>query len=124
MARVPNKLLDSVDVIYIGDFPDFKRRDINAYYDSGAIFVTNKQDDDKDMIDDIVHEIAHGVEERYNDFIYSDNTLEKEFFAKRQALYRIMKAHELNPLKTMITDSSFNQELDDYFYEESRAIFR
>jgi len=118
MARVPNKLLDSVDVIYVGDFPDFKRRDINAYYDDGAIFVTNNQDDDKDMIDDIVHEIAHGVEERYNDFIYSDNTLEKEFLAKRQALYRMMKAHDLNPPKIMITDSSFNKELDDYFYEE------
>mgnify|MGYP001222175575 CR=1 FL=1 len=118
MARVPNKLLESVDVIYVGDFPDFKRRDINAYYDSGAIFVTNNQDDDKDMIDDIVHEIAHGVEERYNDFIYSDNTLEKEFFAKRQVIYRTMKSHELDPPKIMITDTSYNEELDSYFYEE------
>lgn len=118
MARVPTRLLNSVDVIYVGDFPDFKRRDINAYYDNGAIFVTNSQDDDKDMIDDIVHEIAHGVEERYNDFIYSDHTLEKEFLAKRQVLYRMMKSHNLNPPKLMLAEPSYNQFIDDYYYEE------
>ena len=70
-ARVPKRLLDSVDVIYVGKFPEFEERDINAFYVNGAIFVTNEQDDEQDMIDDIVHEIAHAVEERYNDFIYS-----------------------------------------------------
>ena len=61
-ARVPKRLLDSVDVIYVGEFPEFEEREINAFYDSGAIFVTNEQDDEQDMIDDIVHEIAHAVE--------------------------------------------------------------
>ena len=72
IARIPTRLLDSIDVIYVGDYPDFKTRDINAYYDNGAIFVTNNQDNDKDMIDDIVHEIGHGVEERFNDFADND----------------------------------------------------
>ena len=73
IARIPTRLMDSIDVIYVGDFPDFKTREIDAYYDNGAIFVTNNQEDDHDMINDIVHEIGHGVEQRFNDFIYSDN---------------------------------------------------
>ena len=117
-ARVPAKLLDSIDVIYVGDFPEFREREINAYYDSGAVFITNDQDNDRDMIDDIVHEIAHGVEERYNDFVYSDGSVEREFMSKRKALFRILEAYDLNPPKQLLVDPSYNQVVDDYLYEE------
>ncbi len=117
-ARVPKKLLDSVDVIYVGDFPEFEKRDINAYYDNGAIFVTNEQDDDQDMIDDIVHEIAHAVEERYNDFIYSDSSIEREFMAKRETLYRLLETYDLNPPQELVVNPAYSQLIDDYLYEE------
>jgi hypothetical protein len=117
-ARVPKKLLDSVDVIYVGDFPEFEKRDINAFYDSGAIFVTNQQDDDQDMIDDIVHEIAHAVEERYNDFVYSDSSIEREFMAKRETLYRLLETYDLRPPQELVVNSAYNQLIDDYLYEE------
>ena len=117
-ARVPKKLLDSVDVIYVGDFPEFEKRDINAFYDSGAIFVTNQQDDDQDMIDDIVHEIAHAVEERYNDFIYSDSSIEREFMAKRETLYRLLETYDLSPPQELVVNSAYSQLIDDYLYEE------
>ena len=118
IARIPTRLMDSIDVIYVGDFPDFKTREINAYYDNGAIFITNNQEDDHDMINDIVHEIGHGVEQRFNDFIYSDNTIEQEFMGKRRTLYRMLKAEGLNPPKLLIAEPSFNQYIDDYLYEE------
>ena len=117
-ARVPKKLLDSVDVIYVGDFPEFEKRDINAFYDSGAIFVTNQQDDDQDMIDDIVHEIAHAVEERYNDFVYSDSSIEREFMAKRETLYRLLETYDLRPPQELVVNSAYSQLIDDYLYEE------
>jgi len=117
-ARVPKKLLDSVDVIYVGQFPEFEERDINAFYDSGAIFITNEQDDDQDMIDDIVHEIAHAVEERYNDFIYSDSSIEREFMAKRETLFNLCQSYDLHPPKSMLVNSDFDQVIDDYLYLE------
>jgi len=117
-ARVPVKLLDSIDVIYVGNFPEFKDRQINAYYDNGAVFITNEQDNDRDMIDDIVHEIAHGVEERFNDFVYSDGSVEREFMSKRKVLFRILNSHDLNPPKQLLVDPSYNQVIDDYLYEE------
>ena len=107
-ARVPAKLLDSVDVIYVGDFPEF----------NGAVFITNDQDNDRDMIDDIVHEIAHGVEERYNDFVYSDGSVEREFMSKRKTLYNLLNAYNLNPPKLLLVEPSYNQEIDNYLYEE------
>ena len=117
-ARVPSKLLESVDVIYVGNFPEFEERDINAYYDNGAIFITNQQDNDRDMIDDIVHEIAHGVEERYNDFVYSDGSVEREFMKKRETLYNLLNTYNLNPPKLLLVEPSYNQEIDNYLYEE------
>lgn len=117
-ARVPSKLLDSIDVIYVGNFPEFKEREINAYYDNGAIFVTNQQDNDRDMIDDIVHEIAHGVEERYNDFVYSDGSVEREFMKKRETLYNLLNTYDLNPPKLLLIEPSYNQIVDDYLYAE------
>ena len=117
-ARVPKRLLDSVDVIYVGDFPEFEERDINAFYDNGAIFITNDQEDDQDMIDDIVHEIAHAVEERYNDFIYSDSSIEREFMAKRETLFNLCQSYDLHPPKSMLVNSDFDQIIDDYLYLE------
>ena len=108
-ARVPKRLLDSVDVIYVGDFPEFEERDINAFYDNGAIFITNDQEDDQDMIDDIIHEIAHAVEERFNDFIYSDSSIEREFMAKRETLFNLCQSYDLHPPKSM---SPFSNPLE------------
>ena len=117
-ARVPKRLLDSVDVIYVGDFPEFEERDINAFYDNGAIFITNDQEDDQDMIDDIIHEIAHAVEERFNDFIYSDSSIEREFMAKRETLFNLCQSYDLHPPKSMLVNSDFDQVIDDYLYLE------
>lgn len=117
-ARVPKRLLDSVDVIYVGDFQEFEERDINAFYDNGAIFITNDQEDDQDMIDDIIHEIAHAVEERFNDFIYSDSSIEREFMAKRETLFNLCQSYDLHPPKSMLVNSDFDQVIDDYLYLE------
>ena len=117
-ARVPKRLLDSVDVIYVGEFPEFEERDINAFYDSGAIFVTNEQDDEQDMIDDIVHEIAHAAEERYNDFIYSDSSIEREFMAKRQTLFNLLQSYDLEPPKSLLVNPDYDQDIDDYLYRD------
>ena len=57
-SRLPAHLIDGVDIIYIGQFPRMKQKGINAYYEDGAVYVTNQQSDDMDMIDDIIHELS------------------------------------------------------------------
>ncbi len=83
-AKIPNHFLTNVDVIYVGDFDFFKEREIQAMYENSCIFVTNQQDSIEDMCDDIVHEIAHSLEEVYREMIYSDGKLESEFFNKKK----------------------------------------
>ena len=69
---LPEHLMQEVDSIYIGEFDTFKERNINAFYDSGAIYVSNVQENIKDMADDIIHEFAHSLESKFGSLIYSD----------------------------------------------------
>ena len=68
-------------------------------YKDGAIYISNDQDNPEDMLDDIVHEIAHSLETPYGGIIYGDTKVEKEFSFKRMKLYRILESEGLNPDK-------------------------
>ena len=93
-TRIPKFLITGVDIIYVGQFDHLIEKGVNALYEDGAIYITNDQDDEMDMIDDIVHELAHAVEVSYFDVIYGDGTLEAEFLRKRNALYDLLKNKE------------------------------
>ena len=79
-------LLIGVDMIYIGQFKQLIDREITAVFEDGAIYLTNEQDDDRDMIDDIIHEIAHSIENIYANVIYGDNEISIEFLKKKKKM--------------------------------------
>ena len=117
--RIPAHLFQNVDTMYIGQFDFFKERDINAMYENSAIFVTNEQDDIDDMADDIVHELAHSVEETYRDFVYSDGNLEREFIQKRKQLYSILQSEEVPNLELgQFMHPYYNRQFDDFLDNE------
>jgi hypothetical protein len=66
--------------------------EVNSMFKDASIFVTNQQDDDEDMIDDIVHEFAHSIEVRWEMLYISDGELQQEFVGKRKRLYFLIKA--------------------------------
>ena len=84
--KVPEVFFHNVDSIYIGHFKEFEENDTNAFYSDGGLFISNNQTDNADLIDDIIHETAHAVEEEYKGFIYDDQ-LEVEFVGKRKRLF-------------------------------------
>ena len=90
-SRVPFHLARNIDIIYVGQFPEMKEREINAYYEDGAIYVTNNQDEDMDMIDDIIHELAHAVERNNEEIVYGSGQLQREFKAKEEICIQLFK---------------------------------
>tara|TARA_R110001583_G_scaffold36260_2_gene119497 strand:+ start:307 stop:1011 length:705 start_codon:yes stop_codon:yes gene_type:complete len=118
--NVPSHLSSNVDVIYVGDFEEFEKKRFNAAYQDGAIYVINVQDNAKDMADDIIHEMAHSLEEKYSDFIYGDGRLQNEFLGKRERLYQILKANGENSqeYKNLFHDLDYSDDLDDYFVNQ------
>lgn len=117
-SKIPRKFLKNIDVIYIGDFDFFKNRDIQAMYENSCIFVTNNQDSISDMCDDIIHEIAHSLEEIYRDIIYFDGKLEQEFIEKRKQLFSALKGEGYPADLSSFMEPSYKKEFDDYLYKE------
>jgi hypothetical protein len=115
---IPSHLLSGVDIIYVGNFDVFKKKQVNAVFQDGAIYVTNEQSSNEDMIDDIIHELAHSVEEKFTEFIYDDNSLKEEFLSKRKSLHSILKTYEYNPPRSLITNIYYDLDVDMYLYKE------
>ena len=115
-ARVPFYLTRDVEIVYIGDFPEMREREINAFYENGAIYVTNHQEDEMDMIEDIIHELSHAVEQKNGETIYGDSNLEREFRAKRQRLERLLRQNYEVPADFSIT-LDYDKSIDMFLYK-------
>ena len=111
---LPEHMLQLVDALYVGDFDYFKQRDINAMYLDGAIYVSNEQDNEGDLLDDIIHEFAHACEASYGEMIYGDGDIKDDFLSKRQTLKRFLR-HE-NRWSDIedydFTEIDYDQDLD------------
>ena len=116
-SKIPAHLVHLIDSIYVGEFSFLKERDLNALYEDGAIYTTNHQSDEEDMIDDVVHEIAHSVEQLAGSEIYADGDIEEEFLGKRKRLYHILKAEGYNIPESLILETEYNVEFDEILYK-------
>ena len=116
-SRIPSNLLRGVDMIYVGKFKHLEDKEANAVYLDGAIYLTNIQDDDKDLIDDIIHEMAHHLEVIAADEIYSDRAILDEFVLKRKQLNFELRSEGYDTSKYDFEDASFNKGLDFFLYK-------
>ncbi len=115
---LPQHLTSEVEMIIVGQFDEFEEKGFNAFYDSGTVFVTNLQDDEQDMIDDIIHEFAHSIEEPYGMDIYGDYKVRDEFLEKRNTLHNILWKSGFKIPKSLFNNIDFDQELDDILYRK------
>ena len=76
-SLVPTQLLTEIEMIIIGHFDEFEERDITAFYKDGALHISNIQNDENELLEDMVHETAHAVETAYGYEIYADLKIKK-----------------------------------------------
>jgi len=118
---VPRHLVQNIDVMYVGQFDHLTDNNVNASYSDGAIYLTNAQDDNADLIDDVVHEISHSIEQNSKDEIYGDREVENEFAGKRERLYHIINGvlpKGTNfPLEQYL-NLEYDKDFDEFLYRE------
>jgi len=116
-SKLPLHLRSEIEMIIVGWFDEFEERGINAFYDSGTIYISHIQNDNEDMIEDLVHELAHSLEEAHGYYIYGDEKIKKEFLRKRKHLHDLLwtKGYKI-PLATFM-DLEYNQEFDEFLYQ-------
>ena len=116
-SRIPLFLTTNIDMIYVGQFPEMKERDINAFYENDAIYITNEQDDEMDMIEDIVHEVSHAVEHYNREAIYGDGKLQREFIEKRKRLSTLL-SQKFDVPNDFNINFEYDRAIDDFLYRD------
>ena len=112
---VPFHLRTGVETIMVGNFEELEERELDAFYKDGAVYLTNDQNNNEDMIDDIVHEMAHALEEERGYEIYvDDDDIEREFREKRKVLESLLNRAGFDTEEQDFDDIEFNQEFDEY----------
>ena len=117
-SLLPYYFVNNIDAVYVGRFEEFVEMDTNAAYKDGALYITSDQYDEDDMIDDIVHEIAHAVEELAYEEIYADDKIEIEFLGKRKRLQSILRSENFNVQRFDFLNPQYSKEFDMFLYRE------
>ena len=78
----------------------------------------HQQQDEESMLEDIIHEVAHSLEELSTFSMYRDDSIYDEFIAKRLKLESILKSNGYNITKQNFTKLEYDVKFDKYLYEE------
>lgn len=113
---IPKHYLYDVDAIYVVDHPDFIERGINAMYKDGAIYVSNQQDNEVDLLDDLLHEIAHATENIFSKHIYSDYKIKQEFSSKCITMSQILNREGYDITAGECINYEYNSDFDNFLY--------
>ena len=116
--KIPSHLFYNLDSVIVAHLDVFDERSINAMYADGALYITNLQDNNKDMIDDIVHELSHSVEELDPLHIYGDQALEIEFLSKRMSLFGALRNAGYDTEPEYFHNVEYDKYFDMYLYKE------
>ena len=115
---VPEHYLNEIEMIIFGWFDEFEERSMQAFYDSGTLYISNMLFDETELVEHIIHEIAHSLEVSYGYEIYSDQKIQDEFIRKRRYLHDILwKAGYKIPV-SVFTNTEFDKEFDDLLYKK------
>jgi hypothetical protein len=115
-SAIPDHLLSELEMIIIGWFDEFEERNINAFYKDGILHVSNIQDNEKDMFDDFVHEIAHSIESPYSYEIYGDHEVRDEFLRKRTLLHDKLWALDYKAPREWFLNTEYDKEFDNFLF--------
>ena len=117
--RIPSSFLSNVESVYIGENDFLTDRDMDAIYDSGAIYIRPSGIiDEEDLVDDIIHEIAHSLEETHSLDIYGDGQLEREFVMKRMQLYDALRQSKAPHFpRDFFLNTEYSKDFDKFLYK-------
>jgi len=114
----PKAVTKNIDYIIFGNFDFLRKKNYNASYKDGAIYVLNDQEGNADILDDIVHEIGHSVEDNHQGLVYGDGALEMEFLKKREILRKEFSKEGIEVPEDVMSNPDYDQNLDMFFSEK------
>jgi hypothetical protein len=118
---INKKYLDGLETIYIGDFKDLNRRDIQSMLKDDAIWISSNNVKnvitEPLVVENIIHEIAHLLEEKYQSQIYGDGKLEREYNSKKNRLFHLLKNEGYDIDLGLFFSDDMLKEFDNFLYK-------
>ena len=117
---IPYKMVHGLDVIYIGEFPDLDARKISAMFSDGAIYLSSFNEfpevSEEIIIKDIIHELAHMIENSIGSIIYGDGRIENEYNGKKKRLVSLLRSDGISfsGMGSLFFSDERVDELDDF----------
>ena len=115
--KIPEHLLSEMEMIVVGQFEEFEERNISAFYENGILHISNIQQDENDMLDDLVHEVAHSVESINGFEIYGDEKLKREFLSKRERLHQHLSALGYDVNESWFKEVEYDPDFESFLFE-------
>jgi hypothetical protein len=116
--KLPQHYFSNIDGIYIGQFPELVKRQLSAVYEDGAIYVSNDVVNTTDLLQNIIHEMAHAIEQALGEKIQDNQELIHEFVSKREKLKEILGINGFETKNQNFLEIDFNENFDQYLYQE------
>ena len=114
---LPPFYFKNVSALSVGQYDTLDDRAVDSVFDKKIIYLTNVQDDEDDIIENIIHEVAHSLEEVYSETIYGDGLLKKEFLKKRKQLYNELST-KFSIEDRYFRKTEYSKTLDTLFYKK------
>ncbi len=123
-SNLPVSSYEGLDKVYFGKFEILDKRKLTALHLRDNIYIdSTKVSNEKDLLDDLIHEFAHRFEENNSEQIYEDGSIASEFLGKRNRLYDLIKQEveqeddkEINYFDFINTE--YNQDFDKFLYQK------
>ena len=121
---IPYEFISDLEGIYIGEFPELKDRKIQAMLKDGVIYLSSFKEfpdvTEEIIVKDIIHELAHLLEDKSHYEIYGDDTVEKEYVGKKKRLIDLLRANDVSfhGMGKLFFSDEYVDELDDFLFKE------
>jgi hypothetical protein len=115
--HIPQHYFIGLKGIEVNHREEFAQRNISAIYKNDWMYISNQQDSTSDLLNDLVHELAHHVETTHEDVIYGDHVLAKEFLDKRKMLSHELKSEGYWTSGYDFDNIEYSEELDTFLYK-------
>ena len=115
---VPTHLLSEIEMIIFGYFDEFEEKEISAFYKDGMLYMSNFIQDEEELLEHMIHEVSHSVEESHGREIYYDQKVKNEFISKRAVLHDLLWKMGFKAPQSLFADIEYNHEFDMYLFQE------
>ena len=116
VSIIPSHLFQGLQKIIIGPNEKLKKRKLQGMYRNRTIYLTGQQPSEMEILDDLIHEVSHYVEEIFGNKIYSDNEIKNEFLKKRKKLKTSLERSGFSVNSYNFENEKYDLEFDEFLY--------